>query len=312
VQQQTYIPEHGSQSPRDIEARLERDRNDVLRAFTSLRERLSPQSLMDDAVALISTNAGNYTQSLDRAIRANPVALAISAVGLAWLILGRRKDDAAETPTLAGTRYEAVTRWEDEGGPVLDRPPVRALQDDWTAEADRLRDRAAGMLRQINAATRRASAPVAELALRRAEVMAALTSDVRRVMGHGLEGMADATRHAALTARERAYELHLQARRKTAEALHERPLTSAAAIAVAGATLAAVLPRSSFEDRILGQTRDQIVAELERVLRDERQRIAGSVQDAAQGLMTELSRPMPALARSDSAAGPHPSVVIPS
>ena len=89
--------------------------------------------------------------------------------------------------------------------------------------------------------------------------------------------------------REAAYELHLQTKRKAAEALHDRPLTSAAALAASGAAVAAMLPRSSFEDRIFGHTRDQIMAELQRVMTDERQRIATSAQRAAQGLMADLS-----------------------
>jgi hypothetical protein len=318
VQHQTSIHERGSQMPHDIEARLERDRADVVRAFSALRDRFSPDSLMKDATSLltdasglIGRNAGSYTRALDSAIRANPVALALSAISLAWLILGRRGGDTSADPqSLARTRFEAVTRWENEGGPVAPEPPLAARHDDWTKQADRLRDRAAAMIARINTAARQRGAPVADLARHRTEVMAALTTDVRRVMGRGLEGMTEAARNAALASRERAYELHLHARQKAAEALHERPLTSAAAIAAAGAAVAMVLPRSAFEDRILGQTRDQIVAELERVMRDERQRIASSTQRAAQGLMSELA-PLSRRSGEDPAADPSLSVAIP-
>ena len=302
MQQQTSILDRGSSDPRDIEAHLERDRQDVARAFGALRDRLSPNSLWQDAVAYLGRNAGAYTETLDRVIRGNPIALAVSAAGLAWLILGRDKDgdDAAHNPTLAGTRFEATTRWEDEGGPVTDpQSPTPARLDDWAIEADRLRDRADAMLAQIKQATRKAGAPLAELARHRAEVMSALTTDVRRAMGRGLDGLGGTARSAALTAREQAYDLRLQARRKTSEALHDRPLTSAAALAAAGAALAVILPRSRTEDHYLGQTRDQIVDELSRVFQDERRRIAASAQFAAEELMSSLAEPLSARRNDD-------------
>ena len=283
--------------PHDVEARLERDRIDVTQALSALRNRFSADSLFKDATGLLTDasglvgrNSGQYMRALDGAIRANPVALAVSAVGLAWLILGRRDDHTAgDSQSLAGTRFEAVTRWEDEGGPVATEQPVSLPHDDWTTQADSLRKRAGVMIAKINAAARKRGAPLAKLAQHRSDVLTALTADVRRAMAHGLEGMSVAARSEALATRERAYELHLQTRQKTAEVLHERPLTSALGLAAAGATVAAMLPRSSFEDRVFGHTRDQIVTELERVMKDERQRIATSAQRAAQGLMADLS-----------------------
>ncbi len=295
MQQQTSIHERGSQVPHDIEARLERDRQDVATAFSALRDRFSPDSLWQDAASFVTRNAGKHTATLEGVIRGNPMAVAMSAVGLAWLVLGRpnQGDDTPEKSTLAGTRFEAMTRWEDEGGPVTDpQMPVPAALDDWTIEADKLRSRAAVMLDQINKATRKGSASAGELAHRKAEVLSALTKDVRRALGRGLEGLSETTRNAALAAREQGYDAHLAARRKTSEVMQDRPLTSAMALAGAGAALALLLPRSTVEDRYLGRTRDQIVDELTRVFQDERQRIAASAQIATQEMMSSLSRPM--------------------
>ncbi len=285
---------------RDIEAGLERDRDEVAQAFAALRDRFSPDSLWQDAAGVMERNAGAYAQVIDRAIRANPVALAVSAVGLAWLILGRRgvpPTPASDTSSLAGTRYEAMTRWEDEGGPVADEPPTApSSPDDWTIEADRLRDRATRLIDQINDAVRKGIAPAADLARHRTDVLEALTRDVRRALGRGLEEMAEPARAAVLSARERAYEAHLLARRKTAGALGDRPLTGAVVLAGVGATVAALLPRSAAEDRILGDMRDRIVDALARVVEDERQRVTASAVRAVEGVLSELSPP-PAPAR---------------
>lgn len=289
MQQQTYIRSSEPQSVGEIEARLERDRTALSTSLDALRERLTVDALWQDGVALVSKNAGSYTQTLDAAVRANPLALAVTAVGLAWLILGRRGSSSTETPVLAGTQFEAVTRWEDEGGPVSDPP---ATDDDWMEEADRLRDRATRMFSDLNSAARRRLVPAADLARSRADIAAALAADVRRAMGRGLESVSSSAREGALAARERAYELRLRAGRAGAEVMRDRPIAAGAAFAVAGAALGMLLPRSTLEDRLLGAPRDQIVDEARRVLQAERQRMSASVRDAAQSLLSELSRPL--------------------
>ena len=50
----------------------------------------------------------------------------VLGVGLAWLVLGRKAGPSLPEPPLAGTKYEALSRWEDEGGPPA---PLRAFVD---------------------------------------------------------------------------------------------------------------------------------------------------------------------------------------
>ena len=269
-----------------IEARLHQDRSALSASVDALRNRLSFDALWDDAVSLVKSNATPYTQALDTAVRANPTALALTSVGLAWLILGRRTPADPDANALAGTKYEAVSRWEDEGGPVSS-PPAR--NDDWMDEADRLRDRAAVMITRINAAARDKLAPAHELARSRAEVLAALTQDVRHAMGRGLENLVGTAHTAALATREQAYALHMRARQAGATRVRQTPLATGLVLAAVGAGLATLLPRSSIENRLMGAPRDQLVAETRRMMQDERQRLAASVQKVAKTLVAELA-----------------------
>lgn len=255
-------------------------------SIDALWNRFSLDRLWSDGASLIKANAGPYTQALDAAVRANPVGLALTAVGLAWLILGRRNGVQAEASALAGTKFEAQARWEDEGGPVADLPETDAL---WIEEADRLRARASGMMARINTAVRDNLAPAAELAKSRSDIAASLAKDVRRVMARGLEGVTGAARDTAMATRERAYMMRITAGKVGAETVRDNPLIAGIALAAAGATVAALLPRSAVEDQLLGAPRDRIVGQAQRLLQDERQRIAQSVRHAAQALTADIA-----------------------
>lgn len=284
MQHRTLRPE----SPREIEAQLDQDRDALSASLDALRDRFSLNSMWEDGASLLKNNAGPYTQVLDKAVRANPVALALTAVGVAWLVLGRRGTPSVEqAPALAGTRFEAESRWEDEGGPVSDLPETDAR---WMEDADRLRLRADGMITKINAALRSGLAPAAVLAKSRADVVAALAKDIRRVMSNGLESLGASARDAALATRERSYLMRITAADAGAGAVRDNPVVAGAALAAAGAAVAMLLPRSDFEDHLLGVPRDRLLKDAKRALKDERQRVANSVQRVAQTFTDELGQ----------------------
>ena len=280
-----------------IEAQLDQDRDALTAAIEALKNRFSLDSLWSDGASLIKANAGPYTQALDAAVRANPMAVALAAIGLAWLILGRRSASEPDPSPLAGTRFEAEARWEDEGGPVSELPDTDAR---WMEEADHLRLRASRMIARINAAVRDNLAPAADLAKSRSDVLASLAKDVRRVMARGLDGVTGSARDTALAARERAYLLRIAAGKVGAETVRDNPVVAGLALVAAGATVAVLLPQSAFENQVLGVPRDQFVGKATRVLQEERQRVAKSLRQVAQALVSDIA---PSRARAAASAG---------
>ncbi len=262
------------------------DRDALSDALDSLRQRFSPDSLWSDGVSLFKTNSGPYTQAVDAAVRSNPLALAVTAVGLAWLILGRKSHKAADPSPLAGTRYEAEARWEDEGGPVMPLPPTKA---EWIEDADRLRLRASGLMARINAAGRDKRASAADIAISRADVAAALAKDVRRALSQGLESLTGPAHEAALASREQVYSAHLATVKVGGEVVRDNPVIAGVALALGGALVAALLPQSPNEKALFAAPRDRVVTDAARVLQDERQRFAQSVSRIAQALTTEIT-----------------------
>ncbi len=87
-------------SPAAIAAQLENDRAALAQSIESLRDRLKPDAIMDDARDFARTNVAPFAQVLEGAVRANPVAAVLVGAGMAWLALGRR---SSPDPALADT-----------------------------------------------------------------------------------------------------------------------------------------------------------------------------------------------------------------
>ena len=270
---------------RQIEAQLDQDRDALSASLQALRQQFSLDGVWSNGAALIKINAVPYTQAIDTAVRANPMALALTSIGLAWLILGQRsKDPVADTSSLSGTRFEAEARWEDEGGPVSDMPDSDAK---WLDDADRLRARASGMIARINAAMRDRRLPAADLAQSRSDVLASLAKDLRRVMAQGLETLSEGARNSALAAREHAYSVRISSGKAGAKAVRGNPLVAGLALAAAGAAVGAMMPQSAAEAKVLGMPAGRLMSGTKRIMSEERQRIAGSVQRLSQSLKTD-------------------------
>ena len=275
MDKQTQTKKHNL-DPQQIAAQMDRDRALLANSITALRDRLTVDSLWGDAVAVVKRNAAPGMAALDHAIRANPLAVGLTAVGLAWLILGRRSQSDGEPP-LAGTKFEAITRWEDEGGPVSpEAEPQVAFDEDWVVEADGIRQRAAALVAQIDHAARNRLAPATDLARHRAEVLAALPKDVAKAMSRGLGAVTETARAKTLEARQAAYAARIAATSAGARTVRANPGLTGVILAAAGATLAALLPQTRLEHQVLGPARDLLVEEAKRVLQDPR--IHGAVR----------------------------------
>jgi ElaB/YqjD/DUF883 family membrane-anchored ribosome-binding protein len=256
-----------------IAADLERERGHLEQTINALRERLSVDRLLGDVMGYARAHAAPYVHALDGAVRANPAAAVMAGVGLAWLVLGRQGGGRSSAESsLAGTRTEALARWEDEGGQAAASPS--AQDDSWIVEADRLRDTAASALDRIDDAARYLLRPAQEIAAERAEVLATLATATRAALSRGLENLGREAQSRVLATREHAYAARLAVVRQGVALIDERPIVVGAIGMAIGAAVAAALPRTETEDRLFGPDRDRLMIRARQVLRQERERAA--------------------------------------
>lgn len=280
------------QSIHDIEQTLERDRQALAQSLVALRDRMRPANLMAEGKDAIMAQASPLVSKLDSAVRGKPVMAAMAGVALAALVFGRRHANDAEAagavPAMAGTKFEALTRWEDEGGPPA--PDPVSPEEDWLSEARSLRAKAHEMLRQIDDAARRGLAPAAQLAKHRAEVITALGAETKAALGQGLGNLAGTARDQALQARERVYLGRIALAEKSRQAVDNNPLATGLVLAAAGAVVACLFPQTETEDRLLGEVRDQVADELKTTLRQEATRASSFGRTLSDALKTDMKR----------------------
>ena len=273
-------------TPDEIAATLERERSELTANIDGLRDRLSLDALVGDALEYAQANMAPYARALDGAVRAHPMAAVLAGVGLAWLVFGKRHGSASvpEAP-LAGTKFEALSRWEDEGGPTAPLP-----SDDlgWIAEADALRSRTSDALARIDALARRKLRPAAELARDRAQVLADLAQATRAAMLRGLDTLETDARDRMLALREQAYAARMAAVRQGTKLIEDRPVTAGAIGMAIGALVAAALPRTTTEDRLFGKDRDRLLARAQDALRQERTRVANTAARLAETVASDV------------------------
>jgi hypothetical protein len=277
----------------EIERSLERDRLALAQSLVDLRDRLRPAALMEEGKAALMAQArpmvSPVLDRLDGAVRAKPVAAAVAGLALAALLLDRKRETpgveaAGAVPAMAGTKFEALTRWEDEGGPPADAPVDP--DEDWLHEARGVRNRAERLLAQIDDAARRGLAPASALAKHRADVLSAMARETTGALGKGLESLTEGARSQALQARERVYLQKLAVAEKGRAAVEGHPLATGVVMAGLGALAAWLFPPTEIEDNLMGETRDWLLQELNATLRSE----VASASALAQGLSQALGQ----------------------
>ncbi|SHI52453.1 DUF3619 family protein [Wenxinia saemankumensis] len=98
-------------TPEEIERDIERERSGLSSTLHDLNDRLSFDNLAGDIGHQVSGYASDLGTSVSRVVRENPVGVALTGIGIAWLIFGdqakakvhdlRHSDDADEYPAAA-------------------------------------------------------------------------------------------------------------------------------------------------------------------------------------------------------------------
>jgi hypothetical protein len=82
----------GERRPEKILADIDRTREEMHRTLTAIEQRLSPQQLLNQGLEYVRhSGATEFAQNLGGAARQNPLPVALTGIGIAWLMaLGRQ------------------------------------------------------------------------------------------------------------------------------------------------------------------------------------------------------------------------------
>ncbi|MCA1776474.1 MAG: hypothetical protein LC676_12935 [Loktanella sp.] len=122
----------------------------------------------------------------------------------------------------------------------------------------------------------------------------------RERIAQGTEDLTEEARTRVIAARERAIaagrEMNRQAHHaqdRSIDLFERQPLIVGAIAFAIGAAIGAALPRTRLEDSTFGATRDDLVAEAERIYEEEKIRARAAIKEAGSEAQQALTPPIP-------------------
>lgn len=284
----------------DIERGLEQDRAGLTDALDDLREKFSIDGVIRQAVDQVSEHGGDIGASVSRAVKDNPIALAVTGVGLAWLIFGDKAGAAQRTNRGSDgdanmEQYRRATggkRAADKG----DNIPNWLRDDDEDHDGASIADRTRATLGSAGEHASNAADSVRSGVQQTATEAQDRVESLRDRLAEGTEQLSDEGRERVIAAREQVHHARQAAMdhaRKGQERIYdmfdEQPLISGALALAVGAAIGAALPRTEFEDENFGAQSDELIREAEQALSEEREKI-GAVASAAMDEARDIAK----------------------
>jgi ElaB/YqjD/DUF883 family membrane-anchored ribosome-binding protein len=207
------IDAESRKDPDRLEREIDQQREGISQLVDALEERLSPGQLFDRLVNFSKGNGKEFVQNMGQTVKANPIPLLLTSVGLAWLYASRN-----DTGPNAGSRFTVAA------------PDTAGSED--ASVLERARDVGAEVSRNVSDRWNQTRTRVADTAARVAD-------------------SAHEARDTLMQQKERAVQgyNHL---------LRDNPLALGAIGIAVGALLAAVLPATEPENRLMGEASDQL------------------------------------------------------
>lgn len=281
-----------TRTPDEIERELEQNREGLRDTLGALQNSFSAESVFRSITTDLGRHGDAWGRSAMDAARGNPLALALTGIGLGWLMFGSgpsadRIDRAAREAGDFGHRRWSRHEGRDDETRIDPREPVHgASEPAWMHDPDPMPagDPEVG---GVGAAT---TGTGSEHRRHRVEAM-------RARLSHGTERMNASARERVIAARERAMRARDQTRRQAGRGaqhgmdfFEDHPLAAGAMAIAAGALIAGTLRHTETEDRYLGGESDKLIADAERIFREESDKamnVAGAALDEASAATRE-------------------------
>lgn len=259
------------QSSSEIERQVESTRAQLTGTLEELRDRASPGQLFEQALDYARESGGaDFARNMGQQVRDNPLPLLLIGAGIGWLMLGNNQPSTVRPTGISGAGHQralpppdylgqdrpsrGVTRvygteagGTDAGGSSLGDRAAGAASE----AKDRIGEAAEGLRDSLSGAAGRAG-DMGDSAYQ--AVSGAVSS-----AAEGLGSVAQRARMASHDARDGVGDLADSTRQGVVWLMREQPLVLGAIGLALGAAVGAMLPGTEAEDRLMGETRDDLV-----------------------------------------------------
>jgi len=270
-------------SSADLQREIDTDRQRIEARIDAIQERMSPGQLVDEVIAYAKGSGGaDYITNLGKAVKANPLPVALMGVSLAWLV-AKQGTASQQTPAavdrqnlplypargtirrvgppeeIGGVRYSHFT---DEAGERF-----KALTDETGRRAGDFLDSTGKAYRGFSDAAGERVSAIRDEAGSILDASLGWASDtwstVKDAVGGAAQSIGDAAGSISSTATSTGTALREQSGRLNDAILshfRDQPLVGGALAFAVGAAIGAALPHSQQEDEVLGEAADAIKA----------------------------------------------------
>jgi len=251
-------------SSEQLERQAEQSRAEVELTIDELRARLTPGQIVDEILAHSRGGAGQFVSNLGRQVTDNPLPVALIGAGLAWFLMGR--DGAARTGN--GVRAAGSHGYDHAGG--LSKTGER-FGDAASKTGEAMQD-AYGSVRH---AAESAGSAVSDTAHRLGETASSAYQTASSKVSQSAADMANTATALEQKAMTTARDLIAQAK--------DQPLVLAGLGLALGAMLGAAFPTTEVENRMMGDTADDVKREAKKVAGEQ----LDKAKDAAQQIVDD-------------------------
>ncbi len=297
-----------TQSPDAIEREIAAERSALSDTLEALQSSVSAEAIVETVSTTVQRHGGEVGRALADTVKANPAAVALTGVGIAWLIFGANRDQdrgaqnarpaergglrpAAETLTPEFDRRVAAADAAGMSAPTSrgsvyttsgwDRPVEAPMTDDDASRFEQALDRSKAWLEANLDGLRDKSSAVRLRVSRR-------VADLIDRMEEGTDGLSDEAKAKVHAARLRAIQgriaverLAEDAKAKGRSTFERQPLATGLGALLAGAVVGTALPRTRMEDNTYGAFSDRLFDEAEQVWADQRTALKNAAAAAA-------------------------------
>jgi hypothetical protein len=244
-----------NRSTRQIERDVERTRAEIEDTVDALRDKMSIGQIVDEVSHYLRDSGGSeMVSNLSAQARANPMALGLVGIGLAWLMSGRGQ------PSMGYEGHSAAT----------------------TSAGAGLRDASARMGETAASAKDR----IAQSGRRAGEAVSSRMHEAGDAVASRMHQAGD----AAADAYGRMSGQATKAQRAMSDIIEDEPLILAGLGLAVGAAIGAMLPATDTENRVLGEHRDRLMEEAEDMARDQWDKARSVAKDSAAAALNEAEK----------------------
>jgi ElaB/YqjD/DUF883 family membrane-anchored ribosome-binding protein len=262
-------------SSAQLEQEAEHARAQLAQTLDELRERITPGQLVDQAVDYAKDSGGGvFVRNLGNQMTANPLPVALIGAGVAWLMLSngtrlarssRVKEGAIDRARRAA--IDTAARMADAGQAAGER--ARAMADTTQGTASELAQARSGQASEIAGSAAQGAASAYESA--------------KSSASDAYDRVSDTASRATSTMSDTASSFGQRtaaASRDMLQFCKTQPLVLAGMGMALGAILGALIPPTETEDRLMGESSDQLKDKARGVAEDQTERAKSATASA--------------------------------